>query len=135
MLWFGGYLLRFHLASNWSWNNKRNIPEISSGVHGFTGKTVIHVHVYESVISHSLQYLSQEPSKTLVIHKPLFLLSSACVICEVVKMYHLYGMCTYVSPCLVYNNSRGSCRPQLIFLVYNVNGAIDSIFLRIYEVK
>ena len=38
MLRFGGYLLRFHLASDWSRNNKhsRNF----SGVHGFQGKTV-----------------------------------------------------------------------------------------------
>ena len=36
---FGGYLLRFHLASDWSRNNKK-IPEIFSGVHSFTAKTV-----------------------------------------------------------------------------------------------
>ena len=35
-----GYILRFHLTSDWSRNNNINIPEIFSGVHGFIGKTV-----------------------------------------------------------------------------------------------
>ena len=38
MLRFGGYLLRFHLASDWWRNNKHS--EIFSAVHGFMGKTV-----------------------------------------------------------------------------------------------
>ena len=32
---FGGYLLRFHLASDWSWNNKL-LQNFLSGVHDFT---------------------------------------------------------------------------------------------------
>ena len=39
MLRFGGYLLRFHLASDCG-RETINIPEIFSGVHGFMGKTV-----------------------------------------------------------------------------------------------
>ena len=38
MLWFGGYLLRFN--SHLIGRKTINIPEIISGVHGFTGKTV-----------------------------------------------------------------------------------------------
>ena len=38
LLRFVGYLLRFHLASDWSRNI--NIPEIFFSVHGFMGKTV-----------------------------------------------------------------------------------------------
>ena len=38
MLRFVGYLLRLHLASDWSRNNKHSTD--FSGVHGFTGKTV-----------------------------------------------------------------------------------------------
>ena len=37
MLRFGSYLLRFHLAFGCE---TIKIPEIFSGVHGFTGKTV-----------------------------------------------------------------------------------------------
>ena len=39
MVQFGGYLMQFHLASDWSQNNKHS--RIFSGVHAFTGKTVM----------------------------------------------------------------------------------------------
>ena len=47
MLRFGGYLLRFNLASDWL--RKINIPKIFSGVHGLTGKTVRRQHYLENI--------------------------------------------------------------------------------------
>ena len=51
------FFLRFHLASDWSRNN--NIPEIFSGVHCVTGKTV-------SVSFTGIMKLRQRPHKSPV---------------------------------------------------------------------